>query len=61
MNLNGPIQQWVGPLFLTPFMHIRYLTVWLLVGLLMALAGCGGGNDPVNEGKDKPVPAKKDK
>jgi len=25
------------------------------------MAGCGGGSEPVNEGKDKPVPPKKDK
>ena len=33
--------------------------VLLLCSIL--LAGCGGGNDPVNQGKDKPVQSKKEK
>ncbi len=35
----------------------------ILVGLLaLFILGCGGGADPVNEGKDRPVPPpKKDK
>jgi hypothetical protein len=33
----------------------------LLLLCSFLLAGCGGGNDPVNEGKDKPVQAKKEK
>ena len=37
-------------------------SIWILI-LLAALAvtGCSGGSDPVNEGKEKPIPAKKDK
>ena len=34
--------------------------VLLLIGLFLPL-GCGGGNTPVNEGKDMPVPPKKPK
>ena len=36
---------------------------WILALLLCLLVlGCGGGSDPVNEGKDRPVPPpKKDK
>jgi PBP1b-binding outer membrane lipoprotein LpoB len=33
----------------------------LLMLAAMVLAGCSGDTGPVNEGKDKPVPAKKDK
>ena len=29
--------------------------IFLLLALLV-LTGCGGGNTPVNEGKDRPVP-----
>jgi hypothetical protein len=40
----------------------RQLISWLLVIILaLSMAGCGGGNEPVNEGKDKPVPPKKDR
>ena len=36
--------------------------IWILILLAtLALTGCSGGSDPVNEGKEKPVPAKKDK
>jgi hypothetical protein len=38
-------------------MNRRWI-IALLLGLLVL--GCGGGADPVNEGKDRPVP-KKDK
>jgi hypothetical protein len=35
-------------------------SAWIILLLFsLLLAGCGGGNDPVNEGKDKPVPPKK--
>jgi hypothetical protein len=38
----------------------RHCVLTLLLCLL--LVGCGGGSDPVNEGKDRPVPPpKKDK
>jgi hypothetical protein len=33
----------------------------LLLLVCLLLTGCGGTNEPVNEGKDKPVPQKKDK
>jgi hypothetical protein len=33
----------------------------LVITLTLSMAGCGGGSEPVNEGKDKPVPPKKDK
>jgi len=39
-------------------MFFRRLTACVLLILALAITGCGGGNDPVNEGKDKP---KKDK
>jgi PBP1b-binding outer membrane lipoprotein LpoB len=31
----------------------------ILLLLMLLLAGCGGNTDPVNEGKDKPVPPPK--
>jgi hypothetical protein len=36
---------------------------WIIAFLLCLLVlGCGGGSDPVNEGKDRPLPPpKKDK
>jgi hypothetical protein len=36
---------------------------WILALLIcLIVLGCGGGSDPVNEGKDRPVPVpKKDK
>ena len=38
----------------------RHWIIALMFCLL--LLGCGGGSEPVNEGKDRPVPpAKKDK
>ena len=43
---------------------MKRLLVMCIFGLLIALPGCGGGNAPVNEGKDRPVKAptpKKDK
>jgi hypothetical protein len=40
-------------------MNFRYLLASLL---LLFTLGCGGGADPVNEGKDRPAPPpKKDK
>jgi len=36
------------------------LYLMLSLTLLTSLAGCGGDREPVNEGKDRPVP-KKDK
>jgi hypothetical protein len=41
-------------------MSIRRLAQILCVLAALFLAGCGGGNEPINEGKDRPVP-KKDK
>jgi PBP1b-binding outer membrane lipoprotein LpoB len=38
---------------------MKSLSIVLLLCLL--LSGCGGDNSPVNEGKDKPIPPKKDK
>jgi len=36
--------------------------VWILLVLAsLLIAGCGGDNSPVNEGRDKPKHAKKDK
>jgi PBP1b-binding outer membrane lipoprotein LpoB len=33
---------------------------FILLSLMLLLAGCGGNTDPVNEGKDRPVaPPKK--
>jgi hypothetical protein len=61
MNKTGPIQQWIGPFRIINTMLRRSLILCLLFTLLTTLAGCAGGNDPVNEGKEKPVPAKKDK
>ncbi len=37
----------------------RHWIFALLVCLLVV--GCGGDNAPVNEGKDRPIPAKKEK
>jgi len=35
---------------------------WILLLLLcLGVAGCGGDNSPVNEGKDRPVPPKQTK
>lgn len=35
--------------------------VWIVLLVLCSmLPGCNGGNEPVNQGKDKPVPPKKE-
>lgn len=46
-------------------MIYRYLLPLVFSLVLFALVGCGGGNDPVNENKDRPkgwqIPPQKDK
>jgi hypothetical protein len=42
-------------------MSLCRVLCWIFLLLLLPILGCGGGNDPVNEGKDRPMPPKKDK
>ena len=42
-------------------MAIRLLAQLLCILAAVLVAGCGGGNEPVNEGKDVPPTPKKDK
>jgi hypothetical protein len=42
-------------------MTSRYLIGLIGFLMLLAIGGCGGSNEPINEGKDRPSTAKKDK
>jgi len=36
----------------------RIISVCVTIAFLCLLPGCGGDREPVNEGKDRPVPKK---
>ena len=42
-------------------MILRLLGIGLVFGAILIVAGCSNSNDPVNAGKDLPVPPKKEK
>lgn len=40
-------------------MSLRAGLLWLFLICLIPLVGCGGNSDPVNDGKDRPIPPPK--
>ena len=62
-NGSEPIRFASDRLFFFESMGVANMKpIWIMMLLAaLTLAGCGGGDNPVNKGLDRPVPPKKDK